>query len=899
MNPERGKELDALFSAPDKNQHESPDLLKQDYCGNEEACREIEAPLPACEKPGTFIETPISEAQTLAHDQLNPERHSIAGRTLGHYRTIERIALGGMGEVYSAHDLKLGRKVALKLLQARFTADTERLRRFEQEARTASLLNHPNIVTIYEIDETDSGYFIATEFIEGETLRERMRRAPLKLGEVLDVATQISSALSAAHAAGVVHRDIKPENVMLRRDGIVKLLDFGLAKLTAPVLFDSVDSEMTTRPAFHTAAGVILGTAGYVSPEQASRGPVDKRTDIFSLGVLIYEMVAGRRPFEGSNTYEVLASILNDKEAPPLASIAIGVPKELHHAVTKALMKDPEARYQTADDLLNDLRNLKHHLEFEQEFARSIESSHADKLVATAAPTRRAYLRGALRSYGRRFIITGLIIAVASLTLIIATVAYRSYTTTRHQAIDSIAVLPFVNVGGDPDTEYVSDGITESLINSLSEIQQLRVVARATAFRYKNKEIDLQQVGRDLRVGAVLTGRLVQRGDTLGIQVDLVETNQGSQIWGTQYDRRVSDLLRVKQELASDIAKRLRLRLGVEDEKRLTRGDTDNKEAYLFYMRGRQFRNKASAEGKTKAIEQFRQAIDNDPNYALAYVGLADSYGGLELYTGTPSSKTLPQARAAVDRALELDNSLAEAHASLGRIEMYSWNFDKADSEFRRAIELKPNYAMAHYHYGYYLRLVMGRCDEAMAQFRWAQQLDPLTSLIGQQIAAVHVCKGELSAAIEEANKVIELDPEFAVAYFPLGHAYRRQGRYDEAIAALERGVQLHKRSPISLSYLGVTYAVAGKSDKAWAIVNELTEKYSRREAHGQYIAGVYAALGEKEQAFAWLEKDFQARNGPLPFAAHDVASDVLRDALSSDPRWKDLLHRIGVPVQN
>ncbi|HSE98112.1 MAG TPA: tetratricopeptide repeat protein, partial [Blastocatellia bacterium] len=410
------------------------------------------------------------------------------------------------------------------------------------------------------------------------------------------------------------------------------------------------------------------------------------------------------------------------------------------------------------------------------------------------------------------------------------------------------------------------------------------------------KEIEPRQVGRELGVRAVLTGRLIQRGDRLALQVDLVETGEGSQLWGERYDRKASGLLAVKQELAREISERLRLRLGVEDEERLTRGDAANTEAYQLYLRGRHFWNKTTAEGMKKAIDYFQQAIEKDPNYALAYVGLADSYGVLELYSSIPSSETLPNARAAVERALQIDPLLAEAHASLGNIEMYSWNFDKAEREVRQAIELNPNYLTAHFFYGYYLRQIRGSYDEAIAEFRWAQRLDPLSPLIGQNIAAAHKCKGELSAAIEEAKKVIELDPSFPAAYFPLGNAYRKQGRYDEAIAALEKSVELSERWSISLGYLGVSYAVAGKRERARAILKELKEKYVRGEALGQSIAVVYAALGEKEQAFAWLEKDFQVRSGPLPFAAHDTVSDKTRDALASDPRWQDLLRRIGLP---
>lgn len=466
-------------------------------------------------------------------------------------------------------------------------------------------------------------------------------------------------------------------------------------------------------------------------------------------------------------------------------------------------------------------------------------------------------------------------------------------TAAAQQPISKIAVLPLANSSGDPEMEYLADGISESLIGSLSQLPSLKVIARSSSFKYKGKEIDLEQVAQALGVDAIVVGRIAQQNENLLISVELVDPREKTQVWGGQYDRQRPDLLAIKQELVRDISEKLRLRLSEEDKTRLARGDAGNTEAYELYLRGRHFWNRSTAEGMKKAIEYFQKAIEKDSNYALAYVGKADAYGVLELYTSVPQSETLPRARAAIERALQIDNSLAEAHASLGNIEMFSWNFKEAEREFLRAIELKPNYATGHFFYGYYLRQIRGKYDEAMAEFRKAKQLDPLSSLIGQNIAAVYICKGEMLAAIEQAQKVIEVDPSFPAAFFPLGHAYRRQKRYNEAITALEKGVEVSERWSISLGYLGATYAAAGKRDRARAILNELREKYNRRQALGQSIAVVYAALGDKDQAFAWLEKDFRARSGPLPFIAHDTLSDSTRDALAGDPRWDDLMRRI------
>jgi TolB-like protein/Tfp pilus assembly protein PilF len=472
---------------------------------------------------------------------------------------------------------------------------------------------------------------------------------------------------------------------------------------------------------------------------------------------------------------------------------------------------------------------------------------------------------------------------------VIAALTYRSYFSASNKAIDSIAIMPLVNAGNDPETEYLSDGITESLINTLSQFPQLRVPARTTAFHYKGKEIDPQQVGRELGVRAVLTGRLIQRGDTLDLQVEVVETSNGSQIWGGQYNRKMSDLRVFRQELVRDITEKLRLRLSGEDEK-LRKGNAGNTEAYQSYLKGRYFWNKRNKPDIEKAMAEFQQAIDKDPNYALAYVGLADCY---ILRYGTP--ETVLKARAAVQRALQIDDSLAEAHASLGAVEMYSWNFDEAEREFKRAIELKPNYALAHYFYAYYLRLMRGRFDEAMAELSQAQQLDPLAPSIGVNIAAIHESKGEFDAGIQELKKVLELEPNFSLAHLVLGNIYCKQRRYTEAIAEHEMSVQFSGRGNTNLRYLGMCYAAAGHRSRVEAILKELEEKYARREIGGIDLAGIYGELGDKDQAFAWLEKDFQAHRAGLPLIAYDR---VMRDALSSDPRFNDLLRRIGL-LQN
>jgi len=819
-----------------------------------------------------------------------------SGTKLGRYEIRSKLGEGGMGEVYLAQDTKLDRKVALKVLLAKVAANQERMRRFVQEAKAASALNHPNILTIYEIDQTDSIQFIATEFIEGEMLRQHMRNAPLRVGEVLDVAAQVANALAAAHAAGIVHRDIKPENIMLRRDGIAKLLDFGLAKLTERPPPDSVDSEAQTRAIVETDPGVVMGTAIYMSPEQARGLNVDARTDIFSLGVLIYEMVAGRRPFEGSNTNEILASILSDKEHAPLARFARQVPAELERIVDKALRKDREERYQTIKDMLLDLKSLRHRLEFDAEVERSRPPEMSNgQTTAVLAPSTLSGQRvqtipteslvGGIKHHRRilTLVLLGLIVTAIGLTYLI----YFALPTGK---IDSIAVLPLINASGDADTEYLSDGISEALINSLTELQQLRVVARSTAFRYKGREVDPLQVARELNVRAVLMGRVRQMGDTLTIQMDLVDASTGAQLWGKEYDRKVSDALSIKQAIAREVTEKLRLRLSGDEQRQLTKSDTTSAEAYQFYLRGRYYWNKRSAEGIRKAIEQFQQAIDGDPNYALAYVGLADCYLQLEQYAGVPASEIVPKARAAAERALQLDDSLAEAHASSASIYQKQWRWAEAEEEIKRAISLNPNYPSAHHWYAYYF-YIMRQFDDAMREIKRAHELDPLSPVISENVANVYLLKNDLNLAVEQCQRTIELDPSFADAHYILGFAYLKQGRNEEATAEFQKAVELSHRAGTYLGNLGYCYAVTGKRAEALAILKELEEKYTKGESTGQFLAGVYAGLGDKDQAFAWLERDFQQHSGQLPTLTWRLHFEGLR----ADPRYADLVRRMGL----
>jgi serine/threonine-protein kinase len=889
------KVKDILYAALEMDSAERSSFLDE-KCRNEPALRaEIES-LLAADDSGKRLESPAVEV--LAPVVFDARGAVLVGTLLGHYEVIEKIGAGGMGEVYLAQDTTLGRKVALKLLPSFFTQDPERLRRFQQEARIASALNHPNILTIHEIGHVNSSHYIATEFIEGETLRERMTHGPLKITEALDIAIQVAGALSTAHEAGIIHRDIKPENIMLRQDGIVKVLDFGLVKL---IERPAVDTEASTM--VNTGEGIVMGTAQYMSPEQARGLSVDPRTDIWSLGCVIYEMLAGRAPFSGPTASDVIVSIL-EKEAPPIARYGVDLPSELEWLIKKALRKERDERYQTSKELLSDLRNIRQRLEFESQLEQSSSPERDTAPAINRAISSRIVDETAERTIAHptssaEYIVTEIKHhKIAAILIVLALVSglsgYVYYFRTKVGPIESMAILPFVNAGtdADPEAEYLSDGITESLINSLSQLPDMRMIARTSAERYKDREVDPKTVASELGVQALLTGKVVRRGDSMVISAELIDTRDNRHIWGEQYNRKVSDVLAVQQEIAREIAEKLRGRLTGDEQRRVTRNYTQNVEAYELYLRGRYHWNKRTAVGLRQAIDYFRQAIERDPNYALAYSGLADSYSNLQGYAGVPASEVVPRARAAALRSLEIDDSLAEAHASLGLIYYSLWQWEESERELRRAIELNSNYASAHHWYCLWLE-AMGRTDEALEEIRRAQALDPLSPSFNSNLARHYFKRNQFDRAVNECRKVIELNPNFPDAHRVLALVYQKQERHDEAIAEFQKTVEVTGGVSNALGALGYGYATGGRRPQALAIVRELEDKHARREAHGAMIAMIYAGLGEKDQAFAWLEKGFQDGGSTM---VNIITLFPFLDTLRSDPRYADLLRRMGLP---
>jgi eukaryotic-like serine/threonine-protein kinase len=860
MTPERWLQVQRLYqSALGQEPSNRADFLKKACTGDEELRRQVESLLAHEEQREGSIETSALEVEVeeIAADQSQ----SLVGRQIGSYKVLSLLGVGGMGEVYLASDTRLGRKITLKILPAEVASDRDRIRRFIREAKAASALNHPNVATIHEIGESEGVSFIAMEYVEGQTLAARISGRPLETVEVTDIGLQIADALDEAHSKGITHRDIKPANLMLTLRRHVKILDFGLAKVIPPE-GQAVTGEVSTVAT--TEAGRVMGTLKYMSPEQVLGREVDYRTDIFSLGVVLYEMATGRLPFPGASASETMDRILH-AQPEAIARFNYNVPAELERIVRKCLEKDRERRYQSARELSIDLKKL----------------HEIDSGVPTIA--KKAARRDRLRP------LTFAGIAIAILTLV-GLASYR--LGWRGEAMDSLAVLPFLNESGDPNMEYLSDGITESLISSLSQLPSLRVMARSTVFRYKGKDVDPQKVGHDLSVQAAVTGRVQQRGDTLIIGAEMVDVEKGTQLWGGQYSRKLADIFSIQEEISREISEKLRLRLTGEEQKRLTRRYTENAEAYQAYLKGRYHWNKRTEEAFKKGLEYFQQAIEQDPSYALAYAGLADSYNllGLYVYHGLPPREAYPRAKAAAVQALKIDDTLAEPHASLAWARFrFDWDWPGAEREFKRAIELNARYPTAHHWYAYYLAS-MGRLDQTRAAIQRAQELDPLSLIINATVGQEFYYAREYDLAIERLLKTLEIDSNFAHAHRLLGEAYRKKGMFEEAIAEIQKAVTLSAGSGVYyLAQLGNAYALSGKRGEALRILDELRKLSQHKYVSPTDFAIVYIGLGEKDQAFAWLERAYEERSGFLT----ELMVEPMFDSLRSDPRFQELLHRM------
>jgi len=813
-------------------------------------CGKCATPLPSSEK--------ISDFPTQTREKT-PDKLTRGTTFASRYEIIEELGEGGMGKVFRVEDKKINEEVALKVLSPEIAADKKTIERFRNELKFARKIAHKNVCRMYDLNEEETIHYISMEYVPGKDLRSMIRMTKqLSVGTAIRIVKQICEGLTEAHRLGVVHRDLKPSNIMIDKDGNARIMDFGIAR--------SLKAKGVT------AAGVMIGTAEYMSPEQVEGREAEQRSDIYSLGVIFYEMVTGRIPFEGET---LLSMALKHKTEQPRnpKELNTQLPENLANVILKCMEKDKERRYQTAEELLSELSKI-------------------EKGITTAE---RVLPRRKLESekVGRIKWKSILLYSVASIILILLIIAGISFLTERWRPIESIAVLPFENVDADSETEYLSDGITESIIKRLTQLPSLKkVIAKSSVFRYKDREIDPQVVGQELSVDAVLVSRMSRRGDELSISVELVKVEDNTRIWGDQYyTSKISEIFAIQEEISNSISDNLRLRPTGEELERLTKRHTESTEAFVAYSKGSYFWNRRTEDDLKRAIGYFEEALQLDPNYALAYVGLANSYLLLPEYGVFPPTEAYPKVKEAALKALEIDDKLAEAYVTLAQIKRrYDYDWSGAERTYKRALELDPNYATAHHWYGYDLMCVE-RYDEAIDEIKRAHELDPLSLVINRNLGQVLYRAGRYDEALEALNKTLEMDPTFSSTHFYLGSIYLQISRYEDALAEFQKEKEYAKGwATRAEAWIGVAYMKLGQREKTQEILDKLIKTLEQTYVRPTSIAMLYFVLGEDDQGFQWLERGYEEYDSFLRL----IRTDLIFDRVRSDPRFKEIERKMG-----